>query len=199
MCEQSTVGNYYRLEPKRRVDAILYHYGVFPAIINDYEAELEDWIITERAAAIQRSHEALGIRIQSGRSGSSPIENEIIDRDQVELIVKTGELGYYGEGLPDAEEIQRGLWEIRLMRHEYRRTKKRIEALDEPDREFFFNYLQKGKGRLDLSESLMITEKSLLNRIYRIKKRLLGGFVSRLGSYTDDTISLLRYVKEANE
>ena len=42
--EKRIVGNYYRLEPKERMDIIIYHFDCFPAMIRDYEMELEDMI-----------------------------------------------------------------------------------------------------------------------------------------------------------
>ena len=77
MRKHSMVGNYYRLAPKKRMDAIIYHFDCFPAMIRDYEMELEDWIMDSRAIARRESLGELGVRIQSGKNNSSPTENII--------------------------------------------------------------------------------------------------------------------------
>ena len=50
MREQSIVGNYYRLAPKKRLDVIVLHYDGFPAMMKDYENELQDWILISRVS-----------------------------------------------------------------------------------------------------------------------------------------------------
>ena len=83
------------------------------------------------------------------------------------------------------------------MRHEYRRMKVRIGTLNKVDRELLVTYACRESTSSDLSEELMITQKSVRNKIYRIKKKLLNGFGGSFDSYTDDTIMLLSNEKGA--
>ena len=197
MREQSIVGNYYRLDPRKRMDVIIYHYECFPAIIRDYEMELEDWILTSRASARQESLGDLGVRVQSGSNSASPTEGYAIERMQVEQIVKSGELDRYSMALSDADEIRRGLMEVRLMRREYDRMKVRMRTIGKLDREFLLKYVSRENRAENLSEDLLITQKSIRNRIYNIKKRLFDGFVENFDFYSDDTILILQHIKEA--
>ncbi len=197
MREQNIVGDYYRLEPKKRMDYIVYHFESFPAIIRDYEMELEDWILTCRSMARQESLGDLGVRIQSGRSGASPTESIAIERMTVEDIIKSGSLDAYCRSLENADEIQRGLMEIRLMRHEYDRLKVRLGVLKKEERNLLFQYTSREYKAAAISNDLAIAPKSAREKIYRIKKKLLSGFVDRLDSYSDESILLLCSIGEA--
>ncbi len=197
MRKQSIVGNYYRLAPKERMDVIIYHFNSFPSIIRDYEMELEDWIMTNRAMARQESCGELGVRIQSGGRLTSPTDSIAIERMQIEEMIKTGAMGEFGRKLEDFDEIRRGILEVRLMRHEYDRMKVRIGTLNKVERDLLVTYACKESSSSTLSEELMITQKSVRNKIYRIKKKLLNGFGGTFDSYTDETILLLRSKMEA--
>lgn len=197
MREQKAVGSYYRLAPKERMDVIIYHFNSFPSIIKDYEMELEDWIMTNRSMARQESRRELGVRIQSNSCLSSPTANMAIERLQIEGMIKNGTLGELERSLEDLAEIERGIMEVKLMRHEYRRMKVRIGTLNKVDRELLVTYACRESTSSDLSEELMITQKSVRNKIYRIKKKLLNGFGGSFDSYTDDTIMLLSNEKGA--
>ena len=105
MRRHSIVGNYYRLDPRKRINVILYHFEGFPSIIRNYEMELEDWILDARARARRESLGDLGVRIQSGHMGS-PTEGGAIERMTVEDIIKNGALDHYCMSLDSADEIR---------------------------------------------------------------------------------------------
>ena len=87
--------------------------------------------------------------------------------------------------------------EVRLMRREYDRMKVRMRTIGKLDREFLLKYVSRETCSENLSEDLLITQKSIRNRVYNIKKRLLNGFVEGFDSYSDDTILMLQHIKEA--
>ncbi len=197
MREQNIVGNYYRLTPKKRMDYIVSHFECFPGVIREYETELEDWILTCRSIARQESLGDLGVRIQSGRSGASPTEGIALERMTVEDIIKTGALDQYCMSLDSADEIRRGLMEVKLMRREYDRMKIRVGILNGNERRQLLDYVSKDKKAYDMSDELGITQKAARERIYKIKKKLYEGFVDKLDSYSDDSILLLCSIGEA--
>ena len=197
MREQNIVGNYYRLEPKKRMDYIVSRFECFPGVIREYETELEEWILTCRSVARQESLGELGVRIQSGRAGASPTESSAFEMMTVEDIIKTGALDQYCKSLEDADEIRRGLMEVKLMRREYDRMKIRVGILTGSEKRQLFEYESRDKKAFEMSDELGITQKAARERIYKIKKKLYEGFVDRLGSYSDDSILLLRSIGEA--
>ncbi len=197
MREQNIVGNYYRLEPKKRMDYIVSRFECFPGVIREYETELEEWILTCRSVARQESLGELGVRIQSGRTGASPTESSAFEMMTVEDIIKTGALDQYCKSLEDADEIRRGLMEVKLMRREYDRMKIRVGILTGSEKRQLFEYESRDKKAFEMSDELGITQKAARERIYKIKKKLYEGFVDRLGSYSDDSILLLCSIGEA--
>ncbi len=197
MREQNIVGNYYRLDPKKRMDYIVSRFECFPGVIREYETELEEWILTCRSVARQESLGELGVRIQSGRAGASPTESSAFEMMAVEDIIKTGALDQYCKSLEDADEIRRGLMEVKLMRREYDRMKIRVGILTGTEKRQLFDYESRDKKAFEMSDELGITQKAARERIYKIKKKLYEGFVDRLGSYSDDSILLLRSIGEA--
>ena len=42
--DNSIVGKYYKLPPKKRLDQIYYHYNQFEELVNNYEYEIAEWI-----------------------------------------------------------------------------------------------------------------------------------------------------------
>ena len=60
MREQSIVGSYYRLAPGKRMDLIVYNIDSFPAMIRDYEMNVEEWLLSRRSAARQEALADLG-------------------------------------------------------------------------------------------------------------------------------------------
>ena len=196
MREQNIVGNYYRLAPKKRMDYIVSHFECFPGVIREYETELEDWILTCRSVARQESLGDLGVRIQSGHMGS-PTEGGAIERMTVEDIIKNGALDHYCMSLDSADEIRRGLMEVKLMRREYDRMKIRVGMLSGNERRQLLDYVSRDKKAFEMSDELGITQKAARERIYKIKKKLYEGFVDRLDSYSDESILLLYSIGEA--
>ncbi len=191
MREQKAVGSYYRLAPRKRMDVIVYNIDSFPAMIRDYEMDLEEWLLSRRSAARQESLGDLGVRIQSGNNASSPTENAAYEKLQVENIIKTGRLDEFCYRLPDHDEIERALKEIRLMRHEYERLKNRIRFLRSDEKNVFERYIRWQDRSAELSNELSITQESVRKKIYRIKKKLYADFADGLALYDDKTILLL--------
>ena len=191
MRKHSIVGKYYRLDPRKRINVILYHFEGFPSIIRNYEMELEDWILTARARARRESLGDLGVRIQNGRNDFSPTENEYIEKSQVEEIVRRGCLDESSRRLSEHDELQRGLLEIRLMKREYEHVRTLIGSLGKSDRTLFVNYICRENRAADLSGKLMMQQASVRKKMYRMKKKLFEGYEDSFGIYSDDTILLL--------
>ena len=191
MRRHSIVGNYYRLDPRKRINVILYHFEGFPSIIRNYEMELEDWILDARARARRESLGDLGVRIQNGRNDFSPTENEYQEKSQVEEIVQRGCLDESSRRLSEHDELQRGLLEIRLMKREYERVRTLIGSLGKSDRTLFINYICRENRAADLSGKLMMQQASVRKKMYRMKKKLFEGYEDSFGIYSDDTILLL--------
>ena len=192
MREQSIVGNYYRLAPKKRLDVIVLHYDGFPAMLKDYENELQDWILTSRARARQEALGDLGVRVQTGKANVSVTENAAFENIKVEEIIKTGKLDDSCKNLPDYDEISRGLLELKLMKREYERLKTKLRMLYPNEREVFECYIRRKKRTADLAEELHMTENSVKSKMCLIKKKLYAGLVERLDTYTDESIVLLK-------
>lgn len=191
MRRHSIVGNYYRLDPRKRINVILYHFEGFPSIIRNYEMELEDWILDARARARRESLGDLGVRIQNGRNDFSPTENEYQEKAQVEEIVQRGCLDESSRRLSEHDELQRGLLEIRLMKREYEHVRTLIGSLGKSDRTLFINYICRENRAADLSGKLMMQQASVRKKMYRMKKKLFEGYEDSFGIYSDDTILLL--------
>ena len=191
MRRHSIVGNYYRLDPRKRINVILYHFEGFPSIIRNYEMELEDWILDARARARRESLGDLGVRIQNGRNDFSPTENDYQEKSQVEEIVQRGCLDESSRRLSEHDELQRGLLEIRLMKREYERVRTLIGSLGKSDRTLFINYICRENRAADLSGKLMMQQASVRKKMYRMKKKLFEGYEDSFGIYSDDTILLL--------
>ena len=122
MRKQNIVGSYYRLAPGKRLDVIVLNFDNFPGIIKDYEQEMYEWIIDNRAKARQDALGDLGVRIQSGKNNVSVVENSVEEKMLVEAIIKNGRLDASCKDLYERDDIIRGLNEIKLMRHEYDRS-----------------------------------------------------------------------------
>ncbi len=190
MRKQETVGSYYKLAPKKRLDVIVNNFDSFPAMIRDYEMDIEEWLLARRSAARQESLGDLGVRVQSNNT-SSPTENATFEKMQVEGIIKTGKLDAFSYKLPDHDEIERALMEIRLMRREYDRMKNRIRLLRSDEKNVFERYIRWQDRTAELSDELSITQESVRKKIYRIKRKLYANFADNLDLYDDDSILLL--------
>ena len=190
MREQSIVGNYYRLAPKKRLDVIVLHYDGFPAMMKDYENELQDWILISRARARQEALGDLGVRVQTGKANVSVTENSAFENIKVEEIMKAGKLDDSCRCLPDYDEISHGLSELKLMKREYELLKIKLHTLFPREREVFECYIRRQKRTADLAQELHMTENSVKSKMCLIKKKLYAGLVERLDTYTDETIVL---------
>ena len=191
MREQKAVGSYYRLAPGKRMDLIVYNIDSFPAMIRDYEMNVEEWLLSRRSAARQEALADLGVRVTGGFNAASPTENAVFEKMWVENIIKTGKPDDLFYRLPDHEEIERALMEIRLMRREYDRLKNRIRFLRADEKSVFERYIRYQDRTAELSDELSITQESVRKKIYRIKKKLYAGFADSLDVYDDESILLL--------
>ena len=191
MREQKAVGSYYRLAPRKRMDLIVYNIDSFPAMIRDYEMNVEEWLLSRRSAARQEALSDLGVRVTGGFNAASPTENAAFEKMWVENIIKTGKPDDLFYRLPDHEEIERALMEIRLMRREYDRLKNRIRFLRADEKSVFERYIRYQDRTAELSDELSITQESVRKKIYRIKKKLYAGFADSLDVYDDESILLL--------
>ena len=191
MREQSIVGSYYRLAPGKRMDLIVYNIDSFPAMIRDYEMNVEEWLLSRRSAARQEALADLGVRVTGGFNAASPTENAVFEKMWVEKIIKTGKPDDLFYRLPDHEEIERALMEIRLMRREYDRLKNRIRFLRSDEKSVFERYIRYQDRTAELSDELSITQESVRKKIDRIKKKLYAGFADSLDVYDDESILLL--------
>lgn len=191
MRKQNFVGGYYRLEPKKRLDVIVRNFDNFPGVMKEYENNMYEWIIGNRAKARQDAQGDLGVRIQSGANSVSPIENEVSERTVVEAIIKNGRLDESCRNIYERDDIIRGLNEIKLMRYEYGRVIDKLQTLRPWDRELFEKYITSPKRSVRLSQELKMTEPAVRNKMYRIKKELYSNFADSLGVYDDDSIIFL--------
>lgn len=194
MREQSIVGNYYRLAPRKRLNFIILHYDEFPAIIKYYEIGLQDWILESRAKALQEARGDLGVRIQNGKENVSVTEISAIENIKVEEIMQTGKMDDACRFLPDYDEILRGLLELKLMKREYRRLAIKFCTLLPGDREVFECYIRRQKSVPEIAQEIHISENGVRVKLFLIKKKLYTGLVERLDTYTDETIVLLEYM-----
>ena len=191
MRKQNIVGSYYRLAPGKRLDVIVLNFDNFPGIIKDYEQEMYEWIIDNRAKARQDALGDLGVRIQSGKNNVSVVENSVEEKMLVEAIIKNGRLDASCKDLYERDDIIRGLNEIKLMRHEYDRVKDRLRTIHSWDRDLYRKYITSPNRSILLSEELKMSEDTVRNKMYRIKKKLYGAFADSLCVYDDDSIILL--------
>ena len=191
MRKQNIVGSYYRLAPGKRLDVIVLNFDNFPGIIKDYEQEMYEWIIANRAKARQDALGDLGVRIQSGKNNVSVVENSVEEKMLVEAIIKNGRLDASCKDLYERDDIIRGLNEIKLMRHEYDRVKDRLRTIHSWDRDLYRKYITSPNRSILLSEELKMSEDTVRNKMYRIKKKLYGAFADSLCVYDDDSIILL--------
>ena len=191
MRKQNIVGSYYRLAPGKRLDVIVLNFDNFPGIIKDYEQEMYEWIIDNRAKARQDALGDLGVRIRSGKNNVSVVENSVEEKMLVEAIIKNGRLDASCKDLYERDDIIRGLNEIKLMRHEYDRVKDRLRTIHSWDRDLYRKYITSPNRSILLSEELKMSEDTVRNKMYRIKKKLYGAFADSLCVYDDDSIILL--------
>ncbi len=191
MREQSIVGNYYRMAPRERLNAIVFHFDCFPAIIRDYEMELEDWILTGWALARQESLGELGVRIQCGDPSSSPTFNRAEAEIHAEKIVRDRSLDESCRNLADRDEIARGLLELQLMQKEYGRIKIKIRKLPEDERDLLKKYVSRVERTAELAQELQITQRAVKKKLYRIRLKLYAGYVESLRTYDDESILML--------
>ena len=191
MRKQNIVGSYYRLAPGKRLDVIVLNFDNFPGIIKDYEQEMYEWIIDNRAKARQDALGDLGVRIQSGKNNVSVVDNSVEEKMLVEAIIKNGRLDASCKDLYERDDIIRGLNEIKLMRHEYDRVKDRLRTIHSWDRDLYRKYITSPNRSILLSEELKMSEDTVRNKMYRIKKKLYGAFADSLCVYDDDSIILL--------
>ena len=191
MRKQNIVGSYYRLAPGKRLDVIVLNFDNFPGIIKDYEQEMYEWIFDNRAKARQDALGDLGVRIQSGKNNVSVVENSVEEKMLVEAIIKNGRLDASCKDLYERDDIIRGLNEIKLMRHEYDRVKDRLRTIHSWDRDLYRKYITSPNRSILLSEELKMSEDTVRNKMYRIKKKLYGAFADSLCVYDDDSIILL--------
>ena len=194
MRKQNIVGSYYRLAPGKRLDVIVLNFDNFPGIIKDYEQEMYEWIIDNRAKARQDALGDLGVRIQSGKNNVSVVENSVEEKMLVEAIIKNGRLDASCKDLYERDDIIRGLNEIKLMRHEYDRVKDRLRTIHSWDRDLYRKYITSPNRSILLSEELKMSEDTVRNKMYRIKKKLYGAFADSLCVYDDDSIILLDFI-----
>lgn len=191
MRKQNFVGGYYRLEPKKRLDVIVRNFDNFPGVMKEYENKMYEWIIGNRAKARQDAQGDLGVRIQSGANSVSPIENEVSERTLVEAIIKNGRLDESCRDIYERDDIIRGLNEIRLMRYEYGRVNDRLQSLHSWERELFERYITSPNRSTLFSEEYKMSEATVRNKMYRIKKKLYRNFADSLRVFDDDSIIFL--------
>ena len=196
MREQELVGRYYSLAPKKRLNYILKHYSVFPAVIKDYEQILQKWIENEVEMARQEAHGDLGVRIQ-GRTGGSRVEETVCNKDELERIVKNRSMGGLLRHLKEKDSICRGLKELSLMEYEFYRLKIKISTLQGDDEVIFCGYITKKMTAGEIGEKYKMTVRSVRNRISRIKAALYENFECFLGYYNDENILRFRELGEA--
>ena len=191
MREQSTVGSYYRMAPEKRLDAIVFQFDHFPAVIQDYEKDMEEWILTSRARTRQEARGDLGVRIQSGNASISIVEITVDEKMAVEKIVETGKLDEFCRRLYDYEEIRRGMLEIKLMKKDYELLKRKIKLLRPDEKAVFERYIRRQDRSAELSGELAISQDSVRKKMYRTKKKLYALAADSLRFYDDETILLL--------
>ncbi len=191
MCEQSAVGSYYRMAPKDRLNHIVVNFHGFPAMVNNYEMEVEDHIRTGRSKARQESLGDLGVRIQTGTRSASPTEGQALDDMRIEEIIKTGEMPGAYRNIADYDDIVRGLKEIRLMRREYKKVRNGLNQLPPADKDLLLKYVSRQERTAEMSVKLMVSQEAVKNRMYRIKQKLITGLAGALDTYTDESIVYL--------
>ena len=194
MRKQDLVGTYYRLAPKKRLDTIVLNFDNFPGIIKDHEKEMFEWIIDNRAMARQDALGDLGVRIQSGKANSSVVESSVMEKMLVEDIIKKCRLDESSMDICERDDIIRGLNEIWLMRHEYNRMKDKLGSLHSWERELYVKYITSPSRSALFSEELNMSADTVRNKMYRIRKKLYGGYADSLRCYDDDSIILLKVI-----
>lgn len=187
MRKHNLVGRYYKMPPKERINYLIKNYNCFPALIGDYEQELKEWILAGMSSAWQDEVGDLGVRIQTGFSNSSPTFSETAAELEAQKAIETGALVGLLRCLSDYDEINCGLHEIRLMRREFWRLNHRLELLG-PDREIFERFIRKEVKIQQLADEMSVTYDAVKKKLQRAKRKLLRGWVERLGSYDDRSI-----------
>lgn len=190
--DNSIVGKYYKLPPKKRLDQIYYHYNQFEELVNNYEYEIAEWIKANKAKARRNAIGDLGVRVQGGNNRKSVVESEALLNLEIAQMLVNYEVDDCD--IEDYEEIVRGLLEIKLMRSEFRRFNNRLRILTGEEKQIFIPYINQvdmGHRLNSLADEKSLSYDSAAKRIYRIKRKLYTGVVDRMECFDDESIYLM--------
>lgn len=190
--ERLDVGSYYKMAPRKRINGIINNIDGFKAVMDNYEHDLSEWIEDNRVKARRDAVGNLGVRIQSGRNDFSLTAARAEEAFEIETIMTNYELTPSCKGIEDYEEIERGLLELSLMRREYGELLSKISELTPRERALLKKYVMREDRTSVFSDELSISVESVWKKIYRIKKKIYSNYVSKLKSYDDDSIYVLR-------
>lgn len=182
--EQNKIGSYYRECMEKRIDYMYTHFDHFESMIQGYRDSLIMMIVNQKAYNRKGNHENMGIRVKTSGGLSNPTQNmamdhmilgEYIDRSEI-----TDELL---EGVDNQEEIVLGVFELHLMKSEYRTLNGLIKAMTREDRKLLTAYLNKHMSLYEVADKLSIEPESAMKRLGRLRRNLKNRMMPFMRDY----------------
>lgn len=87
------------------------------------------------------------------------------------------------EGIDNIEEINEAIFDIRLLKNEYRLIECHVNSLSLESKKIIVPYLKKETDARKLAKQLCIEETSVKQRTYRIKKQVKQMVLPYMGEY----------------
>lgn len=170
MAKQS---NYCSRSCEERIDFILSNYGQMDQLIKAKTESLVYVISNQRAYNRKKGADELGVRIQTSRVFRSMTEEEAIERIMLNESIENGEISEdLKEGIDNIEEINEAIFDIRLLKNEYRLIECHVNSLSLESKRIIVPYLKKETDAKKLAKQLCIEETSVKQRTYRIRKQI---------------------------
>lgn len=170
MAKQS---NYCSKSCEERVDFILSNYGQMDQLIRAKTESLVYVISNQRAYNRKKDADELGVRIQTSRVFRSMTEEEAIERVMLNESIENGEIAEeLKEGIDNLKEINEAIFDIRLLRNEYKLIECHVNSLSLESKKIIVPYLKRETNVCKLAAKLCIEGSSVKQRTYRIRKQI---------------------------
>lgn len=170
MAKQS---NYCSRSCEERINFILSNYGQMDQLIMAKTESLVYVICNQRAYNRKKDADELGIRIQTSAIFRSMTEEEAIERVMLKECIESGVISEeLQEGIDNIDEVKQAIFDIRLLRNEYKLVECHISSLSLETKSIILPYLKKETNASKLAAKMCIEENSVKQRTYRIRKQI---------------------------
>lgn len=173
--EAISIDRFIYVEAERQFDFIYSNYSVMKQILSDYRSNLITEVIDQKANNRRSDSEELGIRIQTSRGTSSPTENLAINEIMIGKAIDDGFLDDdFFKDTDDKQDLINKVNAYHTVSRGWNVFTSKLKTMSPRDQAILGAHIMQKKTMVELAEELGVDYRSVVQRIWRIKKKLIA-------------------------